>query len=160
MAARLGWFLVCMGSWWGPPFDSRWVQDWFSPCYKYHGRETDGLKAPHSYWQNLNSVDGSSWYPHDEVSPMFGPLHSEGKEEALKRPYGDIVLSLGEHLALKIWRDENVDIFSLLHTEPETVPKVGEPACDQEVMRKRKIDRNWTNWLYGYAIYIAVVVQL
>lgn len=40
------------------------------------------------------------------------------------------------------------------------VPKVGDPVRDDEVVRKRKIDRNWTNWLYGYTIFMAVVIQI
>lgn len=95
---------------------------------------------------------------------MFGPLHSEGEDDAPKRPYGDVALPLGGHLTLsvrdKIWRGEYVDIFSLMDTESKPVPKVGEPMRDQEVMHKRKVDRNWTNWLYSYAIYMAVVVQM
>lgn len=31
---------------------------------------------------------------------------------------------------------------------------------DQEVTLKCQIDRNWTNWLYGYPIYMAVAVQM
>lgn len=111
-----------------------------------------------------DNVEGSSWYPQNEVSSMFELLHSEGDEETPRLPYGDIALPLGGHLALsvreKIWSGEYVDMFSLLHTEPEPVPKVREPVRDKEVMRKGKIVRNWTNWLYSYAIYMAIVVQM
>lgn len=78
--------------------------------------------------------------------------------------YGDIALPLGGHLALsikeKIWRGEFVDIFSLLQVEPEPVQRIGEPLRDQEVVRQRKIDKNWTNWLNGYFIYASVVLQM
>lgn len=60
----------------------------------------------------------------------------------------------------KIWRDEYIDMFSLLHVEPEPTPKVGDPIKDQETIQRHKIDKNWMNWLYGYVIYVAVVVQM
>lgn len=28
------------------------------------------------------------------------------------------------------------------------------------MVKKRKIDKNWNNWLMGYIIYMAVVIQL
>lgn len=56
---------------------------------------------------------------------------------------GDVVLPRGGHLALaikeKIWRGDYIDIFSLLHMEPDTVLKVGDPLWNQEIVKKRKI---------------------
>lgn len=44
---------------------------------------------------------------------MFGPLHSMGSDGPPKRPFRDVALPLGGHLALsvreKIWRGEYVD---------------------------------------------------
>lgn len=49
----------------------------------------------------------------------------------------------------------------VLHTEPDpNLTKVGEPVRDQEVVWKNKIDKNCTNWLYNYTIYVGVVVEL
>lgn len=58
--------------------------------------------------------------------------------------YGDAALRLGEHLALsikKIWRGEFVDLFSLLHKEPEHVARVGDPTPDPQLLQKQKIDK-------------------
>lgn len=53
--------------------------------------------------------------------------------------YSDIALPLGGHLALcvkkKIWRGEFIDMFSLLQIKPEPVQCIGEPLCNQEVVR-------------------------
>lgn len=75
-----------------------------------------------------------------------------------------IALLLGGHLVLsekeKIWRGKYVDVFSLLHTEPEPVLQVRDVQKDQEQLKKCKIDRNFTNWLYEYSIYMMVVLQM
>lgn len=53
-----------------------------------------------------------------------------------------------------------MDIFSLLHTDLEQVKRVGDVQKDQQQLKKRKIDRNFTNLLYGYSIYMVVVLQM
>lgn len=72
--------------------------------------------------------------------------------------------SLGGHLALsikeKIWRGEFADLFSLLHKDPKAALKGGDPAPDPHVVRKRKIGKNWNNWLNGFIIYAAVVILM
>lgn len=78
--------------------------------------------------------------------------------------YGDTGLPLGRHLALsvkeKIWKGEFVYLFSLLQTEPEPVPRPGDPIRDSETMRRRKIDKNWTNWLNSLVIYAPALLQM
>lgn len=46
------------------------------------------------------------------------------------------------------------------NTESDPVPKVGDPVRDQEIVKKRNIDWNFTNRLYGYSIYSEVVVHV
>lgn len=53
-----------------------------------------------------------------------------------------------------------MDIFSLIQVEPVTEPRIGEPLRDQEVVKHRKIDKNWRNWLNDYVIYASVVLQM
>lgn len=162
-------------SWWPPPWAAPYLA--WSPYNATAGvgywsgapRPAGSQVKPggfEGYQQVPNSGWGSSGFTAsgDEVNPQFAPLYSDDPDEAPRRPYGDVSLPLGGHLALsvkeKIWRGEYIDMFSLLHTEPEPVPKVGEPVRDTELTRRRKIDRNWTNWLYGYTIYMAVVTQI
>lgn len=85
--------------------------------------------------------------------------HMEGvvvPQECPPSSYGAVALPLGGHLTLsvkqKIWHGKYVDMFSLLHSEPEPVQKVGDPVRDSEAVCKRKIDRNFTNWLYRCSI--------
>lgn len=63
--------------------------------------------------------------------------------------YGEEALPLGDHLAPavkeKIWKGEYVDLFSLLHREPEPESKAGQYTQEQQTVRKPKIDLNWTN---------------
>lgn len=58
--------------------------------------------------------------------------------------YGEAALLLGGHLVLAIneknWRGEFLDLFSLLHKETDPVARVGDPAPDPHITRKRKID--------------------
>ncbi|XP_053105449.1 uncharacterized protein LOC128324664 isoform X3 [Hemicordylus capensis] len=94
---------------------------------------------------------------------------SEGKETAATNdkiehyPQGEVSLPLGDHLLLatkeKIWRNEYVDMFSLLFRETE--PREGEKGDrrDRERIRYKTVDRNWSNWLAGYMVYMGVVLQ-
>lgn len=67
--------------------------------------------------------------------PYYGALTPQmGLDPSGDRPhmsYGDAALPLGGHLALalkeKIWRGEFLDLFILLHKEPEPVAWVGDP---------------------------------
>lgn len=39
--------------------------------------------------------------------------------------------------------------------------RIGEPLQDQKVLKYRKINKNWMNWLInGYVIYASVVLQM
>lgn len=78
-----------------------------------------------------------SWLPYNwslyGQLPLLGPLPTQqGIDHLVDRPkmsYGDAALPLGGHLALavkeKIWRGEFVDLYSLLHKEPEPVASWG-----------------------------------
>lgn len=48
-------------------------------------------------------------------------------------------------------------MFSLLQVQPELVERVVEPLWHQEVVKRRKINKNWLN---GYIIYASVVLQM
>lgn len=51
--------------------------------------------------------------------------------------------------------------YLVCYTQPqEPVPQVGDPIHDQEQVKKRKIDKNFTNWLYGYSIYMTILLQV
>lgn len=151
-----------------------WFPGWGGPYFPWTSINMNPMDNP---WANLGQFSKSRGFQKEQDAmrsaqpflPFCGDLSRSAnfswEDSGInERPYGSVDLPLGGHLALtvkeKIWRGEFVDLFSLLHTEPEPVPKVGEPERDQETVKKRKIDRNWTNWLYGYCIYMAVVVQL
>lgn len=100
------------------------------------------------------------WGPYGPYLPVQQGLIADPPSIA----YGSIAIPLGGHLALsikeKIWRGEFIAVFSLLHAEPDPIPRVGDPIKNQETIRKQKIDKNFTNWLYGYVIYTTVLLQV
>lgn len=81
----------------------------------------------HPAWLGFDQAGSAA----EQVSPMFGPLYSEGGDEPVRRPYGDVALPLGVRLALaikeKIWRREYIDLFSL-HSESGQ-PRYGLGDC-------------------------------
>lgn len=78
-------------------------------------------------------------------------------------PTGDMAMSLGEHLSKatrdKILKGEFIDFFSLLYREVEKKDKDLMDDREKEVLRKRKVDRTWANWLSRYLIYVGVNVK-
>lgn len=148
-------------------------QPWWFPGWGggYFPWTPFGMSPWESSWPGFGRPAGSRTVPRDPPAsqPIFPGWpsweecqrwanFSTGESGLEERPYGGVDLPLGGHLALsvkeKIWRGEYVDLFSLLQAEPEPVRKVGKPERDQESMKKRR------SWLYGYCIYMAVVVQL
>lgn len=60
-------------------------------------------------------------------------------------------MPLGEHLLLftrgKILREDYIDFFFLLYGEIEKKDKDLMDDKEKEILRKRKVDRTWANWL-------------
>lgn len=54
--------------------------------------------------------------------------------------------SLAQATRDKILRGEYVDLFSLLYRELEKKDKDLLDDKEKEILKKRKVDRNWTNW--------------
>ncbi|XP_053153867.1 uncharacterized protein LOC128345640 [Hemicordylus capensis] len=77
---------------------------------------------------------------------LWGPVQG-GVPDPRCYPYSDAPQTQGAHLhpttKEKIWNNEYVDIFSLLFSESKTVT----------------VDRNWSNWLSGYLVFVDVVLQ-
>lgn len=61
----------------------------------------------------------------------------------------------------RIWRRELIGVFSLLFREPEHKPWVPGPrvAWENEQYKCHKVEWNWDDWLSGYTIYVAVLLQ-
>ncbi|XP_054852798.1 uncharacterized protein LOC129341561 isoform X2 [Eublepharis macularius] len=78
-------------------------------------------------------------------------------------PFGDAALPLGDHLTPatrdKILRGEFVDVFTLLFRELEKKDKEDMDERDKERMKRRKVDRSWSNWLPGMLIYAGVLAR-
>lgn len=72
-------------------------------------------------------------------------------------------MPLSDHLLQSKWekilQGEYVDLFSLLYREVEKKDKDLLADRKKEILRKRKIEPNWTNWLSGYLVYTRVIVR-
>lgn len=51
-----------------------------------------------------------------------------------------------------------MDLFSLLYQELEKKDKDLLDDKGKEILKKRKIGRNWTNWLFGFLVYTGIIV--
>ena len=78
-------------------------------------------------------------------------------------PYGDYSTPLGDHLTPavkeKIWKGQFVDVFELLNRTVEKADFDKADEADKERLKRKKPERNWTNWLSGYLIYAGVIVK-
>lgn len=90
-----------------------------------------------------------------------GSAGGSGVESPL--PSVDIAMPLGDHLPQatreKILQGEYVDLFSILYHKVEKNDKDLLDDKEKEILRKRKIEQMWTNWLSGYLVYAWVIVQ-
>lgn len=81
------------------------------------------------------------------------------------QPYAETSAPSGIHLhpSLEgnIWRGKFVDLFSLLFCEPEPNLWTDCGAINRELEQHKlqNVERNWNNWLSGYIIYMAMVLQ-
>ncbi|XP_054843457.1 uncharacterized protein LOC129335043 [Eublepharis macularius] len=136
-----------------------------------------GAAAPSGHGQSLGSQvnwyggvpHGASgqpavWqaYPPGGWNPQIGTV-SYGMVPFNALPFGDTALPLGDHLTQatreKILRGEYVDIFTLLFRELEKKDKEDLDERDKEKLKRRKVDRNWHNWLPGMFIYAGVIAR-
>lgn len=70
-------------------------------------------------------------------------------------------MPLGEHLLPatrdKILKREYMDLFSPLYREMEKEDKDLLDDRENEILKHRKVDRTWTNWLARFLIYAGVL---
>lgn len=77
-------------------------------------------------------------------------------------PSGDIAMPLDEHLLPfreHILQGEFIDFLSLLYQDIERKDKDLIDDKDKEVLKKRKMERTWANWLSVFLFYASVIVR-
>lgn len=78
--------------------------------------------------------------------------------------YMEQSLPLGNHLLpatkIKIWHGEYVDIFTLLFRDVELKPGAKDDPRELEKIKWQQVDKNFTNLLSAYNIYMGVVLQV
>lgn len=115
----------------------------------------------------MGSVPQASGMAH--TGPPWGgaPSNWQGGSLAgfplISLPPCDVITSLGDHLSLalrdKILWGEYVDVFSLLYREVERNDKNLMDDRKKEVLKRRPVDRTWSNWLTGFLIYMGVTAN-
>ena len=79
-------------------------------------------------------------------------------------PYTDYSTPLGDHLtpAIKerIWKGNYIDVYELLNREYEVKELDKDDDKIKEKHRRKRPDRNWTNWVTGFTIYAGVLVKM
>lgn len=77
---------------------------------------------------------------------------------------GDMSLLLGEHLLPamkeKIYKGEFFNFFLLLYRELQKKDKQDLDEKEKEMLKCRKVDRNWSNWVAGFLIYAGVIAKM
>ncbi|KAJ1140151.1 hypothetical protein NDU88_006511 [Pleurodeles waltl] len=82
-----------------------------------------------------------------------------GVDTLLSRP-GKLAAHVAPEIKEKIWKREFVDIFSLVRAkrrEVETKEKDAKSSAFGE--KKQKIEENITNWLFGYNVFMSVMLE-
>ncbi|KAJ1090814.1 hypothetical protein NDU88_003943 [Pleurodeles waltl] len=82
-----------------------------------------------------------------------------GVDTLLSRP-GKLAAHVAPEIKEKIWKGEFVDIFSLVRAkrrEVETKEKDTKSSAFGE--KKQKIEENITNWLFGYNVFMTVMLE-
>lgn len=90
-------------------------------------------------------------------------VSSSEVEKERPRASGDVAMPLGEHLFQatrdKILNGECIDLFLLLYCEIEKNDKDMMDDKEKEVLKKRKEDQPWANWLVVFLIFAGVIVK-
>uniref|UniRef100_A0ABM5GAZ6 C3H1-type domain-containing protein n=1 Tax=Pogona vitticeps TaxID=103695 RepID=A0ABM5GAZ6_9SAUR len=140
---------------------------------------TPGAPWPGSFWPPM----GPQWFGWG--MPMQPPSHNtpadEGKSAVIQQhpsvpntgyntvpmtamPYSDYSTPLGDHLTAavkeKIWRGDFLDFYELLNREFEVKEIDKDDEKLKEKHRRKRPDRNWTNWVTGFTIYAGVLVKM
>ena len=137
--------MMCPGGFW-PPVSPQWF-GW-------------GMPFPNS-GQPTAAADGKSVGA--QLHPSV-PNTGYNTVPITAMPYTDYNSPLGDHLTPavkeKIWKGEFIDFYELLNREFEVkeIDK-GDDKMKEKYRRKRP-DRNWTNWVTGFTIYAGVLVKM
>lgn len=58
---------------------------------------------------------------------------------------------------IKIWRGKYTDLFTLLLCDVEVKEGAKNDSKELERIKHRQVDKNFTNWLLTYTLYMGVV---
>ncbi|KAJ1106017.1 hypothetical protein NDU88_003420 [Pleurodeles waltl] len=163
-----------------PPPTTLWVSDSFQSSVQDLNHQVEALAtaravpslqvttaspcvnlAPGSLPQNPQ-VEKEHGKGSDQGVSATKPLASAegtGVDTLLSRP-GKLAVHVAPEIKEKIWKGEFVDIFSLVRAkrrEVETKEKDAKASSFGE--KKQKIGENITNWLFGYNVFMSVMLE-
>ncbi|KAJ1177252.1 hypothetical protein NDU88_002513 [Pleurodeles waltl] len=140
-------------------------------------RQVDSLVAAHSSnpLQTSNSspcvalapsISLSSPPPGQNVLPSSSKLPGpdipakEGTTDSLLSRPGKLAAHVTTEKREKIWKGDFVDIFSLIRAKRREIEaKEKEPKSYSYVERKPKIEENITNWLFGFNVFMSILLE-
>ncbi|KAJ1084197.1 hypothetical protein NDU88_004349 [Pleurodeles waltl] len=101
-----------------------------------------------------NVLPSSSKVP-GQVNPT-----KEGTTDLLLSRPGKLAAHVSTEVKEKIWKGEFVDIFSLIRAKRTKFEgKEKEPKSSCYVERKPKIEENITNWLFGFNVFMSILLR-
>ncbi|KAJ1164388.1 hypothetical protein NDU88_004828 [Pleurodeles waltl] len=94
-----------------------------------------------------------------KVPGQVNPTKEGTTDSLLSRP-GKLAAHVSTEVKEKIWMGEFVDIFSLIRAKRREVEgKEKEPKSSSYVERKPKIEENITNWLFGFNVFMSILMD-
>ncbi|KAJ1140260.1 hypothetical protein NDU88_006617 [Pleurodeles waltl] len=87
------------------------------------------------------------------------PAEVTGAETLLSRP-GKLAAHVASEIKEKIWKGDFVDIFSLVRAKRREVEsKDKDTKASSYTDKKTKIEENITNWLFGFNVFMSVMLE-
>ncbi|KAJ1124348.1 hypothetical protein NDU88_002809 [Pleurodeles waltl] len=82
-----------------------------------------------------------------------------GLDMLLSRP-GKLAAHVAPDIKGEIWKEEFVDIFSLIRAKRREVEtKEKDAKASSSIDRKPKVEESFTNWLFGFNVFMSVILE-
>ncbi|KAJ1107532.1 hypothetical protein NDU88_004922 [Pleurodeles waltl] len=163
-----------------PPPTTPWASDSFQNSVQELKRQVEALatackvpslqvttpgpcvsQAPGSLLQNppVEREQGKVIKQGAKAIKTLASAEGTGLDTLLSRP-GKLAAHVAPDMKEKIWKEEFVDIFSLIRAkrrEVETKDKDSKTSSFSD--KKPKIEENITNWLFGFNVFMSVMLE-